>query len=141
MLAWKSAKTEIHYVKFPAVILVLWCAVFIGSAAQESGPVSPPGGAICGFIAGPHYSYEDAQVKQVVSVNLLAGDARIDQPITLRFFVNEKPRGVPVDSLQVEHEKLMHIIGIRDDLSEFFHIHPLRVAPGLWEVTHTFTRG
>ena len=45
----------------------------------------------------------------------------------------------PVDDLQVEHEKLMHVIGVREDLGAFIHIHPQRAAPGLWDIIHIFT--
>ncbi len=51
------------------------------------------------------------------------------------------PGSTPVNNLQLEHEKLMHVIGVRDDLTEFFHIHPLMTASGLWEVNHTFRHG
>jgi hypothetical protein len=43
--------------------------------------------------------------------------------------------------LQIEHEKYLHVIGVRDDLREFFHVHPVKVAPGIWEVTNTFAHG
>jgi hypothetical protein len=46
-----------------------------------------------------------------------------------------------VDDLQVEHEKLIHVIGVRDDLQGFFHIHPVKAGDGLWAVEHTFTNG
>jgi hypothetical protein len=49
------------------------------------------------------------------------------------------PQGTPVDDLQVEHEKLMHVIGVREDLGAFIHIHPQRAAPGIWEVINVFT--
>lgn len=70
---------------------------------------------------------------------MLAGDAEAGVTAPLRFRVTRQPQDEPVDDLQVEHEKLMHVIGVREDLSEFVHIHPLRVAPGLWQVNYTFT--
>jgi hypothetical protein len=45
-----------------------------------------------------------------------------------------------VDRLQIEHGKFMHVIGVSDDLEDFFHIHPERASPGMWQVTHTFAR-
>ena len=45
-------------------------------------------------------------------------------PVRLGFFVRENPKDVPVGDFQIEHEKLMHVIGARSDLNEFFHIHP-----------------
>ena len=40
------------------------------------------------------------------------------------FLVNEKPTGDPISNLEIDHEKFMHVIGVREDLNEFFHIHP-----------------
>lgn len=57
---------------------------------------------------------------------------------TLQFFVNMKPEGTPVTDLQIEHEKYYHLIGVRDDLSEFFHLHPEETSPGNWTVEHVF---
>ncbi len=61
----------------------------------------------------------------------------------LNFYVNQKPdqAPVPVSELQVEHTKLMHVIGVRDDMNEFFHIHPVPVATsGVFEIQHTFQK-
>jgi hypothetical protein len=74
-------------------------------------------------------------------VDLIAGEISAGSPARFRLFVHQRPRSTAIDNLQVEHEKLMHLIGVRDDLSQFFHIHPLKVSPGTWEVTHTFAEG
>src|SRR3990167_3818117 len=50
------------------------------------------------------------------------------------FFVNEQPANAPIpaEDLEIEHERPMHVIGVRSDMEEFFHIHPLPdpTAPG-----------
>ncbi|MEK7585595.1 MAG: cytochrome c biogenesis protein CcdA [Patescibacteria group bacterium] len=45
---------------------------------------------------------------------------------TLKFSLTDKSTGGPltVSELELGHEKLMHVIGARSDLKEFFHIHP-----------------
>jgi hypothetical protein len=106
--------------------------------AQVAAPFVDP---VCGFLAGPHEYHEAVEVKRGFTVDFVVGQPQAGQPITLRFFTTEKPRNTPASMLQVDHEKLMHVIGVRDDLEEFFHVHPLRVGPGAWEVTHTFRRG
>jgi len=128
--------------RFLAVIPVLALTFMYGVAAQPNSPspaLQPD--PICGFIAGPHHYLEAAAVKQGLAVELLAGDVHAGQPVTLRFFVHDRPRNSPVEDLQVEHEKLMHVIGVREDLNEFFHVHPTKVAPGMWAVSHTFSKG
>jgi hypothetical protein len=112
-----------------------------GHDGPASAPTTAPKEPICGFARNFHYLEED-RLRQGLTVNLAApGSVRIGQPVTLRFYVCLQPGDLAVDNLQLEHEKFMHVIGVRDDLNEFFHIHPTRVAPGIWEVVHTFTNG
>jgi hypothetical protein len=97
---------------------------FLGGALSGIGQglpsrPMPAGEAICGY-AGSYVAVEAGQVKQGLSVEMFAG-------------------GTPVDDLQVEHEKLMHVIAVREDLGAFVHLHPQRAAAGLWEIIHTFT--
>lgn len=106
--------------------------------AQPIDPRSLSGEAICGY-AGSLRQFSAGAVQQGISVTMLAGDVEAGATVPLRFRVTRQPQAEPVDDLQVEHEKLMHVIGVRDDLREFLHIHPQRVAPGLWQVNHTFT--
>ncbi len=85
---------------------------------------------------------EGETVKQGLTVNFISPkNPHTGAPTTLKFFVNEKPAGTPVDDLQIEHEKYMHVIGVRDDLTHFFHIHPTKTKAGTWEIPYTFTDG
>jgi len=115
--------------------------VVFANESARAGAAPAPGDPVCGFIAGPHFYYEVAQVRAGLAVTLTPCAAQAGQPVTLRFVAQERPRDFPVDRLQIEHEKFMHIIGVRDDLAEFFHVHPVRVGAGMWEVTHTFSHG
>lgn len=47
-------------------------------------------------------------------------------PARLEFFIHNLPSGEGILSgaLEVNHEKRIHVIGVRQDLNEFFHIHP-----------------
>ena len=84
--------------------------------------------------------HEENEVTDGLVVNLLADASRVvGATSSLQFFVNEKPAGMAVDDLELERGKYIHIIGVRDDLSQFFHIHPDKISPGLWEVDHIFT--
>lgn len=94
---------------------------------------------------------EEAEVREGIAVNLNVAPVPVDAGTSTRlsFFVNEKPGNRPVDAaaLEYDHTKLMHVIGVRDDLNEFFHIHPqpaveyegLGVRPGLFTVDHAFS--
>lgn len=72
--------------------------------------------------------HEEKDIRDGLAVNMNASPVPFmaGVPTRLNFFVNIKPAGVPVpiNELEVEHEKLMHVIGVRSDMSEFFHVHP-----------------
>lgn len=46
--------------------------------------------------------------------------------------------GAPVTEFQVAHDKLMHLIVTRRDLSGFRHVHPTMDADGTWRIDYTF---
>lgn len=120
---------------FAAALLITWAECL----AQTDAPLPvPTAEAICGY-AGSMRSLTVGNIPSGISVEMLVGDAEAGAIMPLRFRVTRQPQDEPVDELQVEHEKLMHVIGVRDDLREFVHIHPQRVAPGLWQVNHAFT--
>jgi len=125
----------------PVLLGVFLLAGCVYAPAAEVVPATAASDPVCGFVTGPHFYFEASQVRQGLVVELQSQPARAHEPVTLRFFVRQKPRDFAVDRLQIEHEKFMHVIGMRDDLKEFFHVHPVRVAPGVWEVSHTFNRG
>lgn len=49
--------------------------------------------------------------------------------------------GKPVDKLDIEHEKLLHLIVVSKDLSYFNHIHPEYKGKGEFIITNTFPFG
>jgi hypothetical protein len=112
-----------------------------GAVGDPQGPVGAPKDPICGFLKNGHY-LEAASVTQGLAVDMVAlGPARAGEPVTLRFLVRQKPGDIAVDDLQLEHTKYIHVIGVRDDLREFFHVHPVKTGPGTWEITYTFPHG
>ena len=63
------------------------------------------------------------------------------QPVTFSFrpqLAGQEKAPVP---LAVVHEKKMHVIIVRKDLSEFFHQHPTFTAQGTYDVPFTFKTG
>src|SRR3989344_1090513 len=86
----------------------------------------------------------DAKEGLVVSLNVNPAPYNVGMLLRLDFFVNEKPGNLPVlaNQLQIEHEKLMHVIGVRSDMNEFFHIHPEFLADNssIFSIEHTFQK-
>ncbi|GAB3937001.1 hypothetical protein GCM10029976_049410 [Kribbella albertanoniae] len=58
----------------------------------------------------------------------------------LRFTI-KGPDGKPVTGYTPTHEKDLHLIVVRRDLSGFHHVHPTRDAGGTWSIPFTFTAG
>ena len=104
---------------------------------------APPGGGHMEEMNGHGgvLYHEEFQVREGLVVNLNATPVPVTTGTTSRLdlFVNEKPGNIPVTDLEIEHEKLMHLIGVRSDLNEFFHIHPEpALAPGLFSEDYVF---
>jgi hypothetical protein len=58
----------------------------------------------------------------------------------LRFTI-QGPDGKPVTTYTKTHEKDLHLIVVRRDLSGFHHVHPTMDATGAWSIPFTFTTG
>ena len=115
--------------------------LFVTTAVAGRCAASEAGDPVCGNSAWLRYYSEARQVKSGPCADLLNLEAVAGEPVELRFFVSQKRTGVPEDELQVQHEKFMHVIGVREDLNGFFHLHPKKIAPGVWVVSHTFAEG
>ena len=68
----------------------------------------------------------DGMTMQLATSHLQPG-----QPEVLRFQIIG-PSGTPVRGYEVEHEKRMHLILARNDLTGFQHLHPKLGADGSW---------
>jgi hypothetical protein len=111
------------------------------SLVIAASPGVSAGDPVCGNSAGLRYYSEAVDVKSGPCVDLLTREARAGEVVELRFYVSEKRSGRPLEKLEAQHEKLMHVIGVREDLQEFFHLHPVNVSAGQWEVRYTFPAG
>lgn len=59
---------------------------------------------------------------------------------TLKFTI-QGPDGKPVTAYNQTHEKDLHLIAVRRDLSGFRHVHPSRDAGGTWSIPFSFGAG
>ncbi|MBY0451245.1 MAG: hypothetical protein K2X01_11535 [Cyanobacteria bacterium] len=62
------------------------------------------------------------------------------KPVTLTFDITEKKTGIPIQNLQVAHEKLAHLVIVSQDLKAFQHLHPAIGDPGHMIVENTFPK-
>lgn len=49
--------------------------------------------------------------------------------------------GNPISDLEVNHEKLLHLIVVSSDLKEYQHLHPQTNEPGVFKVPHSLPEG
>lgn len=85
--------------------------------------------------------HEEANVTSgiVVDMNTSPSVLQSGLPVRFDFFVNVRPSRTAVVDLELNHEKLIHVIGVRSDMNEFFHIHPeASGSPGTFSLSNIF---
>ena len=89
------------------------------TAAPAAGAASMPGGLMVS---------QDGYTLRLADRFLPAG-----AQVPLRFQILG-PDGAPVTAYRTEHDKDLHLIAVRRDLSSFQHVHPVLDADGTWSV-------
>lgn len=111
------------------------------SGMREEHASMPISGMTPGHDAVQYHTEGSVREGLVAALNITPAPVRAGASARLDFFVHEKPGGVPVLDLEPDHGKLMHVVGVRDDLEEFFHIHPQDTGtPGLFAADHVFQK-
>ncbi|SDY90385.1 hypothetical protein SAMN05444365_10477 [Micromonospora pattaloongensis] len=95
--------------------------------AAHPGAADPAGGHVPAAPAGLAVA-ERGYALTPAATTVPAGD-RV--PFT---FTITAPDGAPVRDFTVSHEKELHLIVVRRDLTGFQHVHPARDAAGTWSV-------
>ena len=85
------------------------------------------------------YAEPVAAATQGIRVDVVANPAHLvaGQPTTLQYRLVYTDTGAPVTDLEIDHERIMHVLLISTDLADFQHVHPAEVAPGVYEVAFT----
>jgi hypothetical protein len=71
-----------------------------------------------------------------MSLELARTEVAAGRPAELSFVIRDS-NGRPVTDYEVEHEKRMHLIVVRRDLTGFQHLHPALRADGTWHTRLT----
>lgn len=69
---------------------------------------------------------QDGYTLQLTSSLATVGD---DVPLS---FTIEGPDGAPVTEYDVEHEKRLHLVAVRRDMTGYQHVHPTMAGDGTW---------
>ena len=103
-------------------------------AADHGGDGEQAGGG-AGLPAGGLAVSQDGYTLQLARTDLPAGS-----PAALRFTV-AGPDGQRLTDFELVHDKELHLVLARSDLSGYQHLHPTRDAEGRWEVPLTLAPG
>src|SRR5579859_6109836 len=77
----------------------------------------------------------DVPFNTIYHAELQTKTAKAGEPVQIGFLVRDF-FGKSLHTLQIEHEKPMHLMVVSRDLSEFWHIHPQVTANNVWQVSH-----
>lgn len=83
---------------------------------------------------GNHNDHSSSATESEVQVDL--GATKEDIALRLTDF-----DGNPVDQLEVNHEKLLHLIVVSSDLETYVHLHPEQSGVGEFNVDHNLPKG
>jgi hypothetical protein len=131
-----------------ALALAFGAAFGIGAAidpiaAAGDSPAAPAHGAEMSGMEQTHaggqlpgLAVSDAGYTFTPAATFFTAGTRTD----LRFTI-KGPDGKPVTQYTKTHEKDLHLIVVRRDLSGFHHLHPAMAADGTWSIPFTFTAG
>lgn len=112
-----------------------------GAAMAHDHASMTAGGDHAGHSAMIH---EESTITEGLISNLTVSPAipESSTPAQLAFYINDAQTKEPITNLTVNHDKLIHVMGLRSDMNEFFHIHPDPIveAPGVFAVDHEFSK-
>jgi len=80
---------------------------------------------------------QEAAARGPLKVRLADRTVKAGAAAPLSFRI-EDPEGHPLRSFEVAHEKRLHMILVRRDLSGFQHVHPTMAADGTWSIPVRF---
>jgi len=115
-------------------------APLIGVYAHETEPkhgaMDPHSSPMAHEHAPPSQAMPEAAARVAITPATLRSNAV--QELTIRV---RDPLGKPIERFAVQHEKLMHLIVVSEDLGTFAHLHPEYVGPGRFTVTARLPAG
>ncbi|MBI4452402.1 hypothetical protein HY637_03160 [Candidatus Woesearchaeota archaeon] len=72
-------------------------------------------------------------------VGFIKPDVQPGKEAVLKFTINELQSKKPVLDLDIVHDKIMHVVLVRNDLKHFEHIHPEASGAGVFSAPFNFT--
>ena len=86
-----------------------------------------------------HGGASDSVDMNMYRVNFIRSEVITNKEALLKFTIQDIETKKPVSELEKVHEKIMHIILVRNDLKYFDHIHPEMTENGVFVVPYNFS--
>jgi hypothetical protein len=140
---WSAVRTNValRIAAFVATLGATFAVAFAAGAAIDPDRDEPAGhGATAG--GGGHGSPHADGAEAGAAAGIVLQQRRFDRggQAPLAFRVVDR-RGRTVRDFDIEHERAMHVIVVRDDLTGFQHLHPRQLPDGSWTVPIAFGTG
>ena len=110
-----------------------------GQGVTNTGPGGMPMGQ-GGMDTGQAPPGPSAPAQPAARLELATSPATVEprQPTELTLTLRNAATGAPLTDLRLEHQRLVHLIVVSDDLALFSHEHPTPAGDGTFRLTHTF---
>lgn len=86
-----------------------------------------------------HAGDEDSVDVMMYNVDFERGNFIVGNPTELKFNIKDSMTGESVSDLEIMHEKIMHVVLVRNDLKYFDHVHPQKIEKGVFVVSYIFS--
>lgn len=110
--------------------LAVWVGRTVGPARPTNDVAMPPAPELPGGLQATQDGY---------TLDLAANRFAADKNVPLQFRILD-PDGASVTRYVENHDKLLHLIVVRNDLADFQHVHPELDATGTWRVPVNLSR-
>jgi len=117
----------------------LFFAALIVMGVGCSSSKAPPTADHRQHEAGDHAEHESGHESAMLMVQIEPVAPIAGQPVALIMMIHQTD-GAMVREFEVTHEKLVHLIIVRDGLDEFAHVHPEIDKEGSLTISHTFPK-
>jgi hypothetical protein len=115
-----------------ALVLVFGSAYVVGRVVGPPPAAPAPAAADVEPAAGGLENTAES-----MTIKVLTDSVRAGEPVTFAFQILQYD-GTPLVKYKEQHDKLLHMIVARHDLTNFQHVHPNLGPDGVWRVPLTF---
>lgn len=109
-----------------AIAIALFIFLFVRFFPSTVLPTGEENGGHGAMLPIMVHEEKDIQEGVVVNFSHVPNELLVGTQALFNFLVRNlsSNSAISVSSLELEHTKLMHVVGVRNDMNEFFHIHP-----------------